>query len=349
MWSWIRRELRVYRDGHVGVFSRGLFRHPHLRALLGARRLAYRPGAVSAPLLDSIVCWGHRPSAPEAERYASRYGVSLRRLEDGFVRSVGLGIDGVPGCSLVDDPRGIYYDATSESQLEAWLNHSGYQPSVSTLERAQHCMAMLRSERISKYNHVEAEPAGGPFERGQKLVLVVDQTHGDQSLQLGLAPVDAFAQMVRAALDEHPGATVLVKVHPDALTGKKRGCVSLAQQDARVVLLGEPLNPVALLERVDHVYVATSQLGFEALMLGKRVSCFGVPFYAGWGLTDDRVPVPRRTARRSVAEVFSAAYFDYSRYVDPRTGQRCELEHLINAIVEERGRDARTGVSRQEK
>jgi capsule polysaccharide export protein KpsC/LpsZ len=79
--------------------------------------------------------------------------------------------------------------------------------------------------------------------------------------------------------------------------------------------------------------VVTSQLGFEALMLGKKVTCFGVPFYAGWGLTDDRIPAPRRRAHRTVLEVFAAAYFHYARYVNPINGKRCQLEGLVDAIA----------------
>jgi capsular polysaccharide export protein len=93
--------------------------------------------------------------------------------------------------------------------------------------------------------------------------------------------------------------------------------------------------------KVDLVYVATSQLGFEALMLNKPVTCFGMPFYAGWGLTDDRVAIARRTHRRTRHEVFAAAYLRYARYVDPRTGRRGTLEDLIAHIVESRTASSR--------
>ena len=48
-------------------------------------------------------------------------------------------------------------------------------------------------------------------------------------------------------------------------------------------------HEVAATRPVDAVYVVTSTMGFEALLVGKPVTTFGVPWYAGWGVTDDRV------------------------------------------------------------
>jgi capsular polysaccharide export protein len=336
MWSWLTG-LQSIRDGRVGYFSRGLLENVHLGELLGARQLVYRPSALTAMGLSCVVCWGRRPSTTGAERFAHRYRLPLHRLEDGFVRSLGLGVDGATPCSLVRDPLGIYYDATRVSQLEAWLGDPAWSPVPQLVTRAERCMRLLREQRISKYNHTQTEPSGPPFDGDGKVVLVVDQTHGDQSIALGCVPSSAFDDMVTAALAEHPDARVVIKVHPDVLRGRKRGCAPLDRKHERLFVSAQAVNPIALLERVQHVYVATSQLGFEALMLGKPVTCFGLPFYAGWGLTDDRVTSSSRTMRRSVAEIFVAAYFEYSRYVDPRTGRRCELEQLVDALVQQRG------------
>ena len=162
-------------------------------------------------------------------------------------------------------------------------------------------------------------------------MLVVDQTRGDLSIECGLADESSFQRMLDAALAENPDAEVLVKVHPDVLAGKKAGYLADAAGD-RVRLWAQPAAPLALLEHVDKVYVVTSQVGFEALLAGKPVVCFGVPFYAGWGLTEDRAEVPRRTARRSVEQVFAAAYLRYPRYRDPSTGEPCELERVLDHL-----------------
>src|SRR5690606_38009383 len=103
-----------------------------------------------------------------------------------------------------------------------------------------------------------------------------------------------------------------------------------------VLLLANSLNPFALMAEVDKVYTVTSQLGFEALLAGKPVVCFGAPFYAGWGITDDRLAVPRRGGTRTLPQLLAAAYLRYCRYVDPITGERCELEDLLDLILAQR-------------
>lgn len=316
----------------VGVFSPGIARIPHLRAFLGAERIVLRPTALSR--VDCVVGWGRKANTARARRFASREGLPYLALEDGFLRSVGLGIDGAPPHSIVVDDLGVYYDATAPSRLERMLASPGEIP-PHLLERAQRCIARIREERLSKYNAAPLRSLG-PSDRAR--VLVIDQTAGDLSLERGRCVPQVFDTMLRAALDEHPHAEVVVKTHPDVASGKKRGHFSTElRADARVRVLSGPMNPIGLLEEVDHVYVATSLLGFEALLVGRPVSCFGVPFYAGWGLTDDRASIPtRRSRRRTVEEVFAAAYLQYARYVDPETGAPCEAERIIDHLALQR-------------
>ncbi|WP_370446603.1 capsular polysaccharide export protein, LipB/KpsS family [Moraxella ovis] len=42
-----------------------------------------------------------------------------------------------------------------------------------------------------------------------------------------------------------------------------------------------------MLEQVSTVYTVSSHIGFEVLLLNKKVYCFGVNWYSGFGLTDD--------------------------------------------------------------
>jgi len=166
-------------------------------------------------------------------------------------------------------------------------------------------------------------------------VLLIDQTAGDMSLQYGNMTPQRFQEMVQAALVENPKAQILVKTHPDVLAGKRKGCIAKFT-DNRVHWIATPASPQALLSQVDKVYVGTSLLGFEALMAGCEVVCFGGPFYAGWGLTDDRSQLPRRTKARSLEQVFAAAYILYSRYVSPIDGQPTQIETIIDHLARQR-------------
>ncbi len=75
-------------------------------------------------------------------------------------------------------------------------------------------------------------------------------------------------------------------------------------------------------------------MGFEALLLGKECVCFGMPFYAGWGVTHDKLTCKRRIAKRSVEEVFAAAYILYARYVDPYEKKKIDIIGAIEKIIQ---------------
>ncbi|HJL14945.1 MAG TPA: hypothetical protein RMH99_04775 [Sandaracinaceae bacterium LLY-WYZ-13_1] len=323
--------------GRVAVFSPGIARIPHLKAFLGAEAIVHPPGPRAR--VDAVVGWGRKPNTARPRRWAEQRGVPFVALEDGFLRSVGLGVNGDPPLSIVVDPEGIYYDATRPSRLEAMLATDDTLGDPALLARARRCIASIRGARLSKYNDAPVL-ALGPETRPR--VLVLDQTAGDQSVRLGLCPDDGFDAMLAAARAEHPHAEIVVKTHPDVASGKKGGYLTRLAARERLRLLTEPCNPAALLSEVDHVYVMTSLMGFEALMAEVPVTCFGAPFYAGWGLTDDRADVPaRRGRRRSLEEVFAAAYLRYARYVDPEAGERCEAERIIEHLALQRAEGER--------
>lgn len=318
----------------VAVLSSGMARIPHLAELVGAERIVLRPSRAELREVDAVLGWGDKPSSRRARAFARRHGLRYVRAEDGFLRSVGLGVSGAPPLSVVLDELGIYLDARSESRLEHLIADQAPGGDAALLERARHAMERIRVAELSKYN--DAPP--GPLELGpsdRPRVLVVDQTEGDASIRCGLASSASFEAMLRAAIDENPDAEILVKTHPDVIAGAKRGHFAGVGGD-RVRLFSRKTTPTAICAAVERVYVVTSQLGFEALICGKPVTCFGAPWYAGWGCTDDRLAVPRRRARRTVAELFAAAYLGYARYLDPKTGKAGTLEQVIEHLALQR-------------
>lgn len=277
--------------------------------------------------------WGHKPTAAQARAFAERHRLPYIALEDGFLRSLRLGRDGEPPMSLVADPVGIYYDARGPSLLENLLQEGGWE-TPELLERSASVRAWLAAERLSKYNHA---PDVSPWsDADMERVLVVDQTRDDASVSGGLADESSFRRMLEAALAENPDAEVVVKTHPEVAAGHRGGYFGTLPQHPRLRLLAQDLHPWAVLDGVSTVYTATSLLGCEALLAGKRVRCFGLPFYAGWGLTQDELHCPRRTRKRSLEELFAAAYLLYPRYVDPLTGKRCEIERIIALLSDRR-------------
>ena len=317
----------------LGLLTRGLQRVHTLPALLHEWQLVHgaRGGA-----LDAVLAWGHRPSAVLAEQHALRHGLPLLRAEDGFLRSVELGHRSPP-LSIVVDDLGMHFDASRASRLERLIA----QPLTPAREqRAQALRAAWVEARVSKYNHAsEAAQDIGDAPR----VLVVDQTAGDASIAAGGATAADFHAMLDAALDEHPRARILLKIHPDVIAGRKRGHFERlsAGQAQRVQLVAHDIHPPALFERCDAVYAVGSLMGFEALLWQRPVRCFGMPFYAGWGLTQDHRAAPPRRHAVAAGALVHAALIDYARCIDPETGSACSPERLIAHLALQRRMRAR--------
>lgn len=310
------------RLGRWAVVTRGMRRIGTLPALLDDATLC-RTAAPRRGDCDGVLAWGRKPSARAAQAAARRAGLPVVRLEDGFLRSVGLG-NAEPPLSVVLDDLGIYYDASAPSRLETLI---ATPLDAAQAGRAAALQALWCGQQVSKYNH--APDFHGPLP--EDFVLVVDQTFGDLSIRCGQASAASFREMLDAALREHPGRQVVLKTHPDVLDGRKRGHFDLRALGAepRVTVLAADVHPAGLLRRAAAVYTVTSQLGFEALLWGVPVRTFGMPFYAGWGLTRDALPAPARRGGATLAQLVHAALVAYPRYLDPESGRRCEPETLI--------------------
>ena len=314
----------------LAVPGAGVARVPHLAALLpDVARIDTR--AVPPADADGIAGWGFKQTAARARALAAAKGLPYIALEDGFLRSIGLGEAGAPPLSIVADDLGIYYDARQPSRIEALIEEGGWQ-TPELLDRAARAMARIVETGLSKTNSApRLDPAVLPA-TDRKRILVVDQTAGGASIAGGLAGPETFGTMVAIARREHPDAEVVVRRHPAVAAGLKKGAIPAAAL-AGVTLLDVDARAADILDRVDAVYVATSLLGFEALIRGLPVRCFGMPFYAGWGATQDEIAVVRRTARRSAVEIFAAAFLLYARYVDPISGRPTTLEATIERLV----------------
>lgn len=315
----------------IPLWSHGVWRQPYLAQLLE------RPVRIGVLPLHGRdwAGWGMKPSGRRARWYAARSQASCLRLEDGFLRSVGPG-RGSAALSLVVDDAGIYYDSTRPSTLETLLASEVdlLDGIAADVARAK---ALVLAHHLSKYNHAPLLAPDALRAGDRRRVLVIDQTFGDLGVVLGGAGEASFADMLAAARAENPDATIYVKTHPEVAAGSKRGYLTAVQDDERTVVLRQPVNPLSLIERMDRVYTVTSTMGFEALLAGKPVAVFGLPWYAGWGASDDRQACARRLPhagrRRTVDELFAAAYFHYARYLDPATQRRGTIFDVIDWLV----------------
>lgn len=321
----------------IGVLSSGIARIPFLSTFLGEEWAFISRWQSTPPAgLTAIAGWGHRPTAKRARIYARKHGVQRYvSLEDGFLRSVALG-QSAPPLSIVLDDVGVHYDATAPSRLEDLIQA---QRTPEERARARSLIAQWRTAGVSKYNHLRDPDPHAINETGERLyafldapfVLVADQTPGDASITFGLADVHSFGRMLAAALEENPDKQVVVKIHPAVMSGGKKGHfdVPALMRNPRITVLAQDVHPAALIRHADAVYVVSSQMGFEGLLWGKPVHTFGMPFYGGFGLTQDALPAPSRRQPVCLEDLVYAALIAYPRYVDPETGARCEPERII--------------------
>src|SRR3712207_309862 len=100
------------------IFSRGILKIPNLNTFLPECEISAFPRFGFAPKVDNVIGWGLRPSTKKARDYAQKHNLPYIALEDGFLRSLGLGVMGYPPFSMVYDDVGIYYDTTRPSRLE---------------------------------------------------------------------------------------------------------------------------------------------------------------------------------------------------------------------------------------
>lgn len=272
-----------------------------------------------APLrrTDIVLGWEGGLGACYARTLAQTIGAAYVAVDDGFIRSVGAPNTGATPISLLADAVGRHSDASRPSALEILLGADDW-ASEPLLQEARALMAFKREQGLSRYND-GLEPDLPPAVT-RPLVLVVDQPAADPSIALSLAGPGAFERMITAARQENPAAQIVILRAARGL----RPALGPGMVGASDLILEGDIDVMALIEQVETVYVVSSLIGLDALSAGRKVVCFGTPFYAGWGLTDDRAPTPPRRVRRLSAEaLFAAAYLLYPRYVDPLTGETC--------------------------
>ena len=314
---WKRRRIADFVRSSAGD---PVFRHTASGALAAARRSSEAPAR-------AIAGWASRLPTGIADA-AAREGVPLIRVEDGFIRSVGLGSDFLPPASLVFDSRGMYYDPRARSDLEILLGEAAFGPAL--VARAQNLAAQLVVRGITKYNLADRGP-GIEVPAGRRGILVPGQVEDDLSIRLGGGEIRTNLDLLAQVRGANPDAFILYKPHPDVMAGHRVGAVPEAEARRFADLVVREASTAALLAIVDELHTMTSLAGFEALLRGRRVVVYGRPFYAGWGLTIDQLPFDRGR-RLSLDELVAGVLILYPRYLDPLTRLPCGPEIVIERL-----------------
>jgi len=282
----------------------------HVRKLEGIA-----PGSV-------VLVWGQKtlPGVPE--------DCTVVRLEDGFLRSVGLGAEFARPLSWVLDFEHLYFDARGASNLEHLLNTHSFSDAERT--RAKSLLNEIQAAGLTKYNTGQGiwkRPAGQA-----QVILVPGQVESDASIAFGSPEVQSNIGLLRAVRESHPNAWIVYKPHPDVVAGARKAGKN---ESSAADLCDEVITDVAmdsLLAEVDEVHTMTSLTGFEALIRHKAVTCYGLPFYAGWGLTDDKLTCARRSRQLGLKELAHAVLIQYPLYVSRESGDYTTPEYILHEL-----------------
>lgn len=301
------------------------WKRPVVRGFFRGRKVVFVDSASKVPPGSLLAVWGSNPILGQLPE-----GVRLIRMEDGFIRSVGLGADLIRPVSWVGDYSGIYYDATRPSDLEQLLQNHPF--TSEEIERAKELRLRIVTSGLTKYNvgRLEwARPKGA-----NRVILVPGQVESDASLRFGAPGLRTNLELLQAVRSANPESYILYKPHPDVIAGLR----AKGRGDQAISHYCDTILPEAdmgqLLEKVDEVHVLTSLTGFEALLRGKPVTCYGQPFYAGWGLTEDCLPPARRTRQLSLDELVAGALLLYPRYISRVDSRLIQPEQALDELLQ---------------
>lgn len=313
----LEAEARAWREDHAGHTAYGmrLWKRGFISRFYGSGKGVR---FTNSPLPSVTLAWANRAAdVPLAAR-----------VEDGFIRSRGLGAALVPPLSLVSDDLGIYYDPRRDSRLERLI--AAPLPAGGAA-RAQALTQALRAAGVTKYNLAGALPE---LPQGRR-ILVPGQVEDDASIRFGAGDERTNLALLTRVRRDNPDAVIIYKPHPDVEAGLRPGAIPEADLARLADVVARNVSADALMAKVDEAWTITSTLGFEALLRGLPVTTLGAPFYAGWGLTRDLGPVPaRRHARPGLDGLAHAALIAYPRYFDPVSGLPCPAETALARLAD---------------
>lgn len=317
--------------GEVWAHGFSRWKQAAVRACFPQARIRFTQKWNNVPKRATIAVWG----LTEIPETLSAESAHILRLEDGFLRSVGLGADLIRPVSWVVDPLGIYYDPRTPSRLEAILQTNIASPEL--IERAQHLRQTILDAGLTKYNVGNTE--WQPPKSIRQIILVVGQVESDASLAAGAGPIKtnwALLQQVRSECQ--PGDYLIYKPHPDVVARLRAEGEDEHRADSLADEVIIDLDMSRLLPLVDEVHVMTSLAGFEALLRGRKVVCHGQPFFSGWGLTEDRVPLPRRDRTLTLDELVAGTLIVYPVYFGWQRQNLIEPEAAAAILLTEKER-----------
>ncbi len=285
---------------------------------------------------DFFVCMAFGIETPDnLEKKLLKINKPILIAEETFLRSITPSSGAPEGChqKFLDavshflDARSPHFYIGAKSSLEKLLEVD----IAFTPEQAKYSKYLIEkiiNNKLSKYNSQILDVINFP-DNGKENILIVDQVNGDMAITLNGGSDADFAKMLDHAVKDNPDCNIIIKTHVDA----RKGVLSGFKLPQNVFLYTEPVNMLALLQKIKKMYVYSSGAGIEGILADKEVHVFGSPIYAGWGLTHDYRSFSERTKKLSREELFYKIYILYSWYCNPLTNEPCDIETALDVLI----------------
>lgn len=332
----LQQAVRRATPSRVAIVEAQSWKRSVYRDFLPGAQLAFVPRSAVGASIDTswhLLTWGQRIEQACVDRWRA-LGWRVWQCEDGFLRSVALGCELARPISLSFDEAGLYADPRTASELLAAI--------ARPLEPAQQLNArrflrLHRDLRLAKYVGT-TRPEGVHWRTAERLaardapvLLVCGQVADDISMRASECPFPSFERLVQHLRALNPRAFIVFRPHPDVVKGLRPGEMEVTSAD----WCDAQSATRALVELASQVHVVNSLSGFEALMAGAHVVTWGRGWYAGWGLTEDRVQ-PMRSRPASLLQLVHAAYLERPRYFDHHCRQFVTAPVAAELLARER-------------
>lgn len=265
--------------------------------------------------------WGYKKSTKRIESGCEK----ILRLEDGYIRSIGLGTKDEKSWSLIKNEV-PYYDSRRANDLELLLMKTFLNDSQ--LKESREIIEKLKEYKITKYN-ISKESNKALKENAKKRILIIEQVPGDYSLIYGAKKIYKTEEIIKELKEKYPDYEIDIKEHPENKIKNK-------EVYDGINIIKEHTNIHDLIGNYEIIVTRTSQVGFEALLHDKKVICYGTPFYAGWGLTIDKDiendALKRRTRELSIEELVYISMVKNTEYRHPGTKELVSLKETIEYL-----------------
>ena len=283
---------------------------------LGQKNRAFVEKALSYILSSAaghsyrFIVWNYRDhlNSLNLEMLATRFSdQAIIRIEIGLIDARCVKTNKVK--RFLVDSKAMYFDGRQSTELEDSINglKVGYR-------HTQDCYGEMKSEiiaqKMTKFTFSENHHALIPQKND---IIIFGQCVGDMAIQATETLCQTNTELIDHFMNEYQGAgKVFYKSHP------RNWCNPsdeeyIARNFPEVVLVAADQHPISLLQHLPTCVVNTSGLGFEALMRGCSVVCYGVSFYSNWGFTQDKINCDRRINRPDFDDFAAFFLLEYTK------------------------------------